>query len=175
MTGHGLLPGPFLVSTVNESIDSPLPRISRSNPDGRAQRLRQLRTLTARILSDIAAMDLQQFSPGLLSYPEPPEFDYSSFLQGEDIPFHDPSHGGHSGGHLSESSGKLTPPSSGSDNRSTASGATDAVARRQPTQKQRLERRGHTKSRRGCYNCKRRRIKVCETPRLVLHRSEWPC
>ncbi|GJN74303.1 C6 transcription factor [Purpureocillium lilacinum] len=108
-------------------------------------------------------MDLQQFSPGLLSYPEPPEFDYSSFLQGEDIPFHDPSHGGHSGGHLSESSGKLTPPSSGSDNRSTASGATDAVARRQPTQKQRLERRGHTKSRRGCYNCKRRRIKCQET------------
>lgn len=27
-------------------------------------------------------------------------------------------------------------------------------------QKQRLERRGHTKSRRGCFNCKRRRIKV---------------
>lgn len=26
--------------------------------------------------------------------------------------------------------------------------------------KQRLERRGHTKSRRGCFNCKRRRIKV---------------
>ncbi|XXG97068.1 hypothetical protein Hte_003362 [Hypoxylon texense] len=28
-----------------------------------------------------------------------------------------------------------------------------------PTQRQRQERRGHTKSRRGCYNCKRRRIK----------------
>jgi hypothetical protein len=27
--------------------------------------------------------------------------------------------------------------------------------------KPRLERRGHTKSRRGCFNCKRRRIKVC--------------
>lgn len=27
-------------------------------------------------------------------------------------------------------------------------------------QKTRLERRGHTKSRRGCFNCKRRRIKV---------------
>ena len=27
-------------------------------------------------------------------------------------------------------------------------------------QRQRLERRGHTKSRRGCFNCKRRRIKV---------------
>ncbi|KAF6821287.1 C6 zinc finger protein [Colletotrichum sojae] len=32
-----------------------------------------------------------------------------------------------------------------------------------PTQKQRLERRGHTKSRRGCFNCKRRRIKCQET------------
>ncbi|KAK4167381.1 hypothetical protein QBC43DRAFT_311707 [Cladorrhinum sp. PSN259] len=31
------------------------------------------------------------------------------------------------------------------------------------TTKQRLERRGHTKSRRGCYNCKRRRIKCQET------------
>ncbi|KAK2016641.1 C6 zinc finger protein [Colletotrichum eremochloae] len=30
-------------------------------------------------------------------------------------------------------------------------------------QKQRLERRGHTKSRRGCFNCKRRRIKCQET------------
>lgn len=30
-------------------------------------------------------------------------------------------------------------------------------------QKQRLERRGHTKSRRGCFNCKRRRIKVSES------------
>ncbi|KAJ0338752.1 hypothetical protein COL922a_005216 [Colletotrichum nupharicola] len=32
-----------------------------------------------------------------------------------------------------------------------------------PVQKQRLERRGHTKSRRGCFNCKRRRIKCQET------------
>lgn len=103
-------------------------------------------------------MDMQQFSPGMLSYPEPSEFDYSSFLQSEDIPFHDPPNG-HSAGALSEdSSGKLTPPSS--DNRSKASGANGAVVRRQATQKQRLERRGHTKSRRGCYNCKRRRIKV---------------
>ncbi|KAK3900233.1 hypothetical protein C8A05DRAFT_45883 [Staphylotrichum tortipilum] len=33
----------------------------------------------------------------------------------------------------------------------------------QALQKQRLERRGHTKSRRGCFNCKRRRIKCQET------------
>ena len=32
-------------------------------------------------------------------------------------------------------------------------------------QKQRLERRGHTKSRRGCFHCKRRRIKVSENGR----------
>ncbi|KAL2133349.1 hypothetical protein VTI74DRAFT_2513 [Chaetomium olivicolor] len=32
-----------------------------------------------------------------------------------------------------------------------------------PQQKHRLERRGHTKSRRGCFNCKRRRIKCQET------------
>ena len=31
-----------------------------------------------------------------------------------------------------------------------------------PQPKQRLERRGHTKSRRGCFNCKRRRIKVSQ-------------
>ncbi len=34
--------------------------------------------------------------------------------------------------------------------------------------KQRLERRGHTKSRRGCFNCKRRRIKVRDAQRTVL-------
>ncbi|KAK8094514.1 hypothetical protein PG997_001199, partial [Apiospora hydei] len=34
---------------------------------------------------------------------------------------------------------------------------------RQAAKKQRLERKGHTKSRRGCYNCKRRRIKCQET------------
>ncbi|KAK4102619.1 hypothetical protein N658DRAFT_495332 [Parathielavia hyrcaniae] len=33
----------------------------------------------------------------------------------------------------------------------------------QAAAKQRLERRGHTKSRRGCFNCKRRRIKCQET------------
>ncbi len=36
----------------------------------------------------------------------------------------------------------------------------EATTSSNPTQRQRQERRGHTKSRRGCYNCKRRRIKV---------------
>jgi len=35
--------------------------------------------------------------------------------------------------------------------------------------KQRLERRGHTKSRRGCFNCKRRRIKCQETKPACGH------
>ena len=37
--------------------------------------------------------------------------------------------------------------------------------------KQRLERRGHTKSRRGCFNCKRRRIKVLASTFSL--RSVW--
>ncbi|KAI8960621.1 hypothetical protein F5Y11DRAFT_262745 [Daldinia sp. FL1419] len=38
-----------------------------------------------------------------------------------------------------------------------------ALAMGNSAQRQRHERRGHTKSRRGCYNCKRRRIKCQET------------
>ncbi|EAQ83958.1 hypothetical protein CHGG_10362 [Chaetomium globosum CBS 148.51] len=38
-----------------------------------------------------------------------------------------------------------------------------------PVSKQRLERRGHTKSRRGCFNCKRRRIKCQETKPACGH------
>lgn len=36
----------------------------------------------------------------------------------------------------------------------------------------RHERRGHTKSRRGCFNCKRRRIKVGHLP-LYCPRGMW--
>ncbi|KAK5997010.1 Zn(2)-C6 fungal-type transcription factor afumD-like protein [Cladobotryum mycophilum] len=104
-------------------------------------------------------MDMQHFAAGMMSYPEPPEFDYAAFLQADDLPFQDAAQV-HASASLSESSGKATPPSS--DGRSL-SGNTEVVSRRLPTQKQRLERRGHTKSRRGCYNCKRRRIKCQET------------
>ncbi|KAI1388770.1 uncharacterized protein F4822DRAFT_429385 [Hypoxylon trugodes] len=45
---------------------------------------------------------------------------------------------------------------------SSASPPASAPAKAVLNQKQRLERRGHTKSRRGCYNCKRRRIKCQE-------------
>lgn len=105
-------------------------------------------------------MDLQPYGTGLLSYPDPQDFDFGAFLQTDDINFGESAQGQSSAAAFSDSSatGKATPPSS--DNRSSSIGSTEVV--RRPAQKQRLERRGHTKSRRGCYNCKRRRIKVIE-------------
>ncbi|KAI5462280.1 hypothetical protein BGZ63DRAFT_354236 [Mariannaea sp. PMI_226] len=110
-------------------------------------------------------MDLNnQFSPGLLSFTDQGDFDYGAFLQGDEISFGESAHGMTSGGGFSDDShsGQATPPSP--DTRSTSNASTGTeIARRQPAAKQRLERRGHTKSRRGCYNCKRRRIKCQET------------
>ncbi|KAM5355650.1 hypothetical protein ACJ41O_002296 [Fusarium nematophilum] len=106
-------------------------------------------------------MDMtQQFSPGMLSFTDQAEFDYGAFLQADDISFGESAQEQQPTTALSDSSGKATPPSS--DALSTSNASTELVSR-QPTQKQRLERRGHTKSRRGCYNCKRRRIKCQET------------
>ncbi|RCI17230.1 hypothetical protein L249_2441 [Ophiocordyceps polyrhachis-furcata BCC 54312] len=85
-------------------------------------------------------MDMAHFTPGVLPYATA-EFDYSSLLQPDDVP-------------VPAESPERPPPSS----------PETAVVRRQPVQRQRLERRGHTKSRRGCYNCKRRRIKVLDSP-----------
>ncbi|RDA83619.1 hypothetical protein CP532_2842 [Ophiocordyceps camponoti-leonardi (nom. inval.)] len=84
-------------------------------------------------------MDMAHFTPGVLPYAAT-EFDYASLLQPDDV-------------HVPAESPERPPPSS----------PEAAVVRRQPVQRQRLERRGHTKSRRGCYNCKRRRIKCQET------------
>ena len=81
-----------------------------------------------------------------------PDFDYGAFLQDEDADYmaDDP---GYSASTMSDSSApKPSPPTD----------ALNALARH-GAQKQRLERRGHTKSRRGCFNCKRRRIKVLAT------------
>ncbi|KID83901.1 C6 transcription factor [Metarhizium guizhouense ARSEF 977] len=105
---------------------------------------------------------MQHFPPGILTCPDPSEFDYSTFLQQvEDIPFPDPSHNT-SAGTISESPlGQA--PAARSDGWSMSGAADMSVMRRQSAQKQRPERRGHTKSRRGCYNCKRRRIKCQET------------
>jgi hypothetical protein len=99
-------------------------------------------------------MDMsQEFSPGMLSFSDQTDFDYSAFLQADNITF-----GESAQSQLqptSDSSDKATPP------RSTSGSSSEVAVRRPSAQKQRLERRGHTKSRRGCYNCKRRRIKVC--------------
>ncbi|OTA53450.1 hypothetical protein K449DRAFT_390295 [Hypoxylon sp. EC38] len=45
----------------------------------------------------------------------------------------------------------------------SASPTSTTLAKGNSNLRQRLERRGHTKSRRGCFNCKRRRIKCQET------------
>ncbi|RBQ75261.1 hypothetical protein FVER14953_20260 [Fusarium verticillioides] len=100
-------------------------------------------------------MDLNpQFTTGMLSFTDQPDFDYAAFLQADDITFGE---GAQTQQQVpSDSSDKATPPS-------TTSGSSSELIARPSAQKQRLERRGHTKSRRGCYNCKRRRIKCQET------------
>jgi hypothetical protein len=104
-------------------------------------------------------MDMNQdFTPGMLSFTDQPEFDYGAFLQADDIAFGESAQTQQQV--RSDSSDKATPPS-------TTSGSSSELVARPSAQKQRLERRGHTKSRRGCYNCKRRRIKVCRPEDLV--------
>lgn len=107
-------------------------------------------------------MSSQPFEDDIMSFPDSSEFDYTAYLQ-PDAGFMDGVQGYSTT--LSESSGGVhTPPysssrslSSGNNNNSNL----ELNLRRTPMQqRQRLERRGHTKSRRGCYNCKRRRIKV---------------
>jgi hypothetical protein len=105
---------------------------------------------------NLFAMDPYNLNPFPPVYSETSEFDYAAaFLQTGEVHFQDTlaTHG------FSDSSGKTTPPSS--DNNRHSSMAGSDLAPRAP-EKQRLERRGHTKSRRGCYNCKRRRIKCQE-------------
>lgn len=94
-------------------------------------------------------MEMNGYSSGMLPYPDPAQFDYGAFLGAGSVPFQE-----------------LTPPhnqnslSQSPDQTPNADGQTSQELARRPGMKQRLERRGHTKSRRGCYNCKRRRIKV---------------
>jgi hypothetical protein len=99
-------------------------------------------------------MDMTAITPSavLLSLDaEPGDFDYGEFLQDDEMDY------------LGEDPGM----SSNSADSPTAktSSSTELVSRNSQPQKQRqrLERRGHTKSRRGCFNCKRRRIKVSTT------------
>jgi hypothetical protein len=93
--------------------------------------------------------------PGILSFPDQPDFDYSAFLQTDPLSFGESAYNQQQSS--SSSSDKATPPSS------TSNSSGEVAVRASSLQKQRLERRGHTKSRRGCYNCKRRRIKCQET------------
>ncbi|WYZ37504.1 hypothetical protein EsH8_II_001010 [Colletotrichum jinshuiense] len=101
-------------------------------------------------------MDTVHSSFSLLSSaPSLNDFDYGAFLQGEEILLGDETT--YSSETLSES-----PPNGKSGEALNNSGGNVALYNGS-AQKQRLERRGHTKSRRGCFNCKRRRIKCQET------------
>ncbi|KAI1460846.1 hypothetical protein F4805DRAFT_415748 [Annulohypoxylon moriforme] len=80
------------------------------------------------------------------------DYNYSNFLGGDDTGYPAISEAAGSTSALSDDFGITSAPS-----------PTAALATRNSLQKQRLERRGHTKSRRGCFNCKRRRIKCQET------------
>lgn len=95
----------------------------------------------------------------------PSDFDYGGFLQGEDVDYFAEESSASTGGPLQDTSGqtelvKRTSPSTSHSNSHSNSPS-----------KQRLERRGHTKSRRGCYNCKRRRIKVIQARSRSRRRS----
>lgn len=102
----------------------------------------------------------------MLAYPDPAHFDYAAFLS-ESSPYQNLSPLPHT---LPSSTGatSLSPVSTSKSSHgdSSASSSSGALTRKSQAQKQRLERRGHTKSRRGCYNCKRRRIKVQKLKRL---------
>ncbi|KAI0113734.1 C6 zinc finger protein [Nemania sp. FL0031] len=79
------------------------------------------------------------------------EFDYAAYLQDEDLDYLGDAGSSGSASVMNEvASTSVSPP-------------TSAIVQSNSNQKPRLERRGHTKSRRGCYNCKRRRIKCQET------------
>jgi Fungal Zn(2)-Cys(6) binuclear cluster domain len=127
----------------------------------------------------------------MMMYPDPEEFGYGAFLQqtpgADDSHFHpsppmpQPLTTTHQliqsttpatvpvAERLSDTSaGKATPPSS-DNNRGQSTDAITKSAARPSTRQQKLERKGHTKSRRGCYNCKRRRIKCQETQPACGH------
>lgn len=110
------------------------------------------------LTASILLMDMNGYSAGMLPYPDPTQFDYGAFLGGDGAMHFQELTPPHNNNSLSQSPGDATPPSS--ESRSPLG---NEVIRRSGN-KQRLERRGHTKSRRGCYNCKRRRIKVSSLP-----------
>ncbi|KAL1884333.1 hypothetical protein VTK73DRAFT_27 [Phialemonium thermophilum] len=95
-----------------------------------------------------------------------PDFDYGAFLQHEEIdyPAEDSSASSHTLNDTPITNTHFIPRlASGSPPTTNAvvRGSSTSPTALQP--KPRMERRGHTKSRRGCFNCKRRRIKCQET------------
>jgi hypothetical protein len=95
------------------------------------------------------------------------EFDYGAFLQDEEIDVdidymaEDSSASGTSHNLAGGPGQSLVPLATGAVvARSKTPSPTNSTGNSPP--KTRLERRGHTKSRRGCFNCKRRRIKCQE-------------
>ncbi|KAI0542157.1 C6 zinc finger protein [Xylaria digitata] len=80
------------------------------------------------------------------------EFDYAAYLQDEELDYLGDAGSSGSASVMNEAASTSVSPSTPS-----------AIVKSNSNQKPRLERRGHTKSRRGCYNCKRRRIKCQET------------
>lgn len=120
--------------------------------------------------------------PSLLSAGFDPEFDYDAFIQShddvdylaEDSSGSNPATAAGDGGELQLPATLLVPLGGSQSPVPTvvaatpgaqtslgdSGGDTSSGNNRSSPPKQRLERRGHTKSRRGCFNCKRRRIKV---------------
>ena len=92
-----------------------------------------------------------------------PDFDYGAFLRDDAMDVSGDASASASSPSMEDGSNK----SNGSPDAhagTVASSSTDLVSANNQAAaaaaRQRLERRGHTKSRRGCFNCKRRRIKV---------------
>ncbi|KAK2772400.1 C6 transcription factor [Colletotrichum kahawae] len=84
------------------------------------------------------------------------EYDLGSAFPDEDLLLGD-------GAAYSSETLSASPPTGASSAVAANSSRPEISPSKAPVQKQRLERRGHTKSRRGCFNCKRRRIKCQET------------
>ncbi|KAK0635061.1 hypothetical protein B0T17DRAFT_29195 [Bombardia bombarda] len=119
--------------------------------------------------------------PGLDDEPPFPDFDYAAFLHGNDIDYvaeGSPTSTNNTTlsddslqtltGYLptiiapATNSSPRTSTNTGTNTRSGPAAGSIGQSTSLPP-KQRVERRGHTKSRRGCFHCKRRRIKCQET------------
>ncbi|KAK4186574.1 C6 zinc finger protein [Podospora australis] len=107
------------------------------------------------------------------------EFDYTAFLQDQDIDYlAEESSASTSSNHFSGPGTVVQPqlqPQPATNLAVVVQGGNGNGAA--AAQKTRLERRGHTKSRRGCFNCKRRRIKCQETRPACGHctKTGLPC